>query len=185
MLFRSRASGLHFIPEERLGRGAVPTLSLAQNVLLTRTETLGPLGTLRPKALAAQALDIMSRYGVKASGPQASARSLSGGNLQKFLVGREVSRAPCVLVLNQPTWGVDAAASADIRQRLIDLARQGSAVLVISQDLDELFEIADRIAVIHQGKVSAPRLTRDVTREDIGLLMAAAPAGADGALHAH
>jgi simple sugar transport system ATP-binding protein len=90
-----------------------------------------------------------------------------------------------VLVLNQPTWGVDAAAAADIRQRLIDLSRQGAAVLVISQDLDELFEIADRLAVIHQGEVSAARLTREVTREDIGLLMAGETTRREGLSHAH
>jgi simple sugar transport system ATP-binding protein len=119
------------------------------------------------------------------SGDDPAARTLSGGNLQKFLVGREVSRKPCVLVLNQPTWGVDAAAAADIRQRLIDLSRQGAAVLVISQDLDELFEIADRMAVIHQGDVSDARLTREVTREEIGLLMAGETARGEGVSHAH
>ncbi|MDB5651097.1 MAG: transporter related protein, partial [Hyphomicrobiales bacterium] len=91
-----------------------------------------------------------------------------------FLVGREISRTPSVLVLNQPTWGVDASASAAIRQMLIDLSRAGSAVLVISQDLDELFEISDRLAVIHDGHLSPPLPTRSTTREEIGLLMGGA-----------
>ena len=182
-----RQYGAAFVPEERNGHAAAPDFTLSENILLSRHATGEVTRGLAIDSAAAKGLarDIIDTFDVRMSGDDPVARTLSGGNLQKFLVGREVSRAPCVLVLNQPTWGVDAAASADIRQRLIDLARQGSAVLVISQDLDELFEIADRIAVIHQGEVSAPRLTRDVTREDIGLLMAAAPAGADGALHAH
>ena len=98
--------------------------------------------------------------------------SLSGGNLQKFVVGREILREPRLLVVSQPTWGVDAGAAAAIRQALIDLAARGAAVLVISQDLDELFEIADRLAVICAGRLSAPRATRRADRGEIGMLMA-------------
>jgi ABC-type uncharacterized transport system ATPase subunit len=97
---------------------------------------------------------------------------LSGGNLQKFVVGRELDRNPAVLVVNQPTWGVDAGAAATIRQALVDLARAGSAILVISQDLDEIFEIADRIAVISRGQLSEAYPASELTREKIGLLMA-------------
>ncbi|MEZ5840661.1 MAG: hypothetical protein R3D02_09615 [Hyphomicrobiales bacterium] len=86
---------------------------------------------------------------------------LSGGNLQKFVVGREIDRQPSVLVVSQPTWGVDAGASADIRQALIDLSRARSAVrAIISQDLDEIFEIADRIAVMSRGRLSPARSRR-------------------------
>ncbi len=108
---------------------------------------------------------------MRTSGPDPLARTLSGGNLQKFLMGREILREPAVLVINQPTWGVDAWRGATIRQAIIDRAGQGAAVIVISQDLDELFEICDRIAVIHAGHLSAPRPARDTTREEIGLLM--------------
>ena len=113
------------------------------------------------------------------------ARSLSGGNLQKFVVGREILRKPALLVVSQPTWGVDAGASATIRQALIDLARAGSAVLVISQDLDELVEIADRIAVMFHGHLSEAYPAAEMTREKIGLLMGGAgeaPAAAQPAI---
>ena len=97
------------------------------------------------------------------------AASLSGGNLQKFIVGREILREPGVLVVSQPTWGVDAGAAAAIRQALIDLAARGAAVLVISQDLDELAEIADRIAVMFHGRLSAPLDAAAADRETLGL----------------
>ena len=181
-----RQYGAAFVPEERNGHAAAPDFALSENILLSRHATGEVTRGMSIDVAAAKALAraIIQSFDVRMSGDDPAARTLSGGNLQKFLVGREVSRTPCVLVLNQPTWGVDAAASADIRQRLIDLARQGAAVLVISQDLDELFEIADRIAVIHQGEVSGPRLTREVTREDIGLLMAGAQSRGEEVSHA-
>ncbi len=110
-----------------------------------------------------------------AEDPEAAA--LSGGNLQKFIIGRELDRKPAVLVVNQPTWGVDAGAAAKIRQALIELARSGSAVLVISQDLDELFEVSDAIAVMHNGKLSVPLPIAEATYEKIGLLMGGAEPG--------
>jgi len=181
-----RQYGAAFVPEERNGHAAAPDFALSENILLSRHATGEVTRGLSIDLSAAQKLArlVIDMFDVRMSGRDPAARTLSGGNLQKFLVGREVSRRPSVLVLNQPTWGVDAAASTEIRQRLIDLARQGSAVLVISQDLDELFEIADRLAVIHQGEISAAHVTREVTREDIGLLMAGAPARADEVLYA-
>ena len=109
--------------------------------------------------------------------PDPEASALSGGNLQKFVVGRELDRKPGVLVVCQPTWGVDAGAATTIRQALIDLAEAGSAVLVISQDHDEILEISDRGAVISQGRLSVPHDAHGITRESIGLLM--------GGAHAH
>jgi simple sugar transport system ATP-binding protein len=108
---------------------------------------------------------------VRRAAPDPKASALSGGNLQKFVVGREIDRAPGILVVNQPTWGVDAGAARTIRQALVDLARAGSAVLMISQDLDEIFEIADRIAVLSSGRLSQPRPAEAMTADDIGLLM--------------
>jgi simple sugar transport system ATP-binding protein len=149
-----RAMGLHFVPEERLGRGAVPGLSLAQNLLLTRQEAITPGGWIRPRALAQQAQAVIERFHVKAGGPQAVAKSLSGGNLQKFIVGREVSAKPAVLIVSQPTWGVDVGASAQIRGEILALRDDGCAVLVVSEELDELFEICDRLHVIAKGRLS-------------------------------
>ena len=120
---------------------------------------------------------------VSKSARDPEAAALSGGNLQKFIIGRELDRRPTVMVVNQPTWGVDAGAAARIRQSLIELARSGSAVLVISQDLDELFEISDAIAVMHNGELSKPLPRAEATFEKIGLLMGGAePGHADHAL---
>ncbi|MCC2112616.1 MAG: ABC transporter ATP-binding protein [Hyphomicrobiales bacterium] len=162
-----------FVPEERLGHAAVPGLTLSQNVVLTRH---GDAGIVRRGFLiGARAKKIAERiteiFDVRKSHRDPEAGSLSGGNLQKFVVGREIDRKPGVFVVSQPTWGVDAGAAADIRQALVDLARSGSAVLVISQDLDEIFEIADRIAVISRGTLSTPVAAAEIDRGTIGLLM--------------
>jgi len=165
---RRRTLGLHFVPEERLGRGAVPTLSLSQNLLLTRRDAIGAGGWIRVGALRAQAQDIIARYKVKANGPDAAAKSLSGGNLQKFIVGREIEAKPRLLIVSQPTWGVDVGASAQIRGEILALRDAGCAVLVVSEELDELFEISDRLHVIAKGRLS-PSLDRaDATVERIG-----------------
>jgi general nucleoside transport system ATP-binding protein len=108
---------------------------------------------------------------VKATGPEALARSLSGGNLQKFIVGREMMQDPQVLAVAQPTWGVDAGAAAAIRQALVDLAGRGAAVIVVSQDLDELLSLSDRLAVMNEGRLSAPLIVGEASIEEIGLLM--------------
>jgi ABC-type uncharacterized transport system ATPase subunit len=170
-----RKKNAAFVPEERLGHGAVPGMKLSQNIVLTRHSTGDKLvnGGMVSTANAGQMEQrIKQVFDVRMSHDDPEARSLSGGNLQKFVVGRELDRQPGVLIINQPTWGVDAGAAALIRQAIIDLARSGSAVLVISQDLDEIFEIADRIAVISRGYLSEPEPAADVTRERVGLLMA-------------
>ncbi|MBK5207098.1 MAG: ABC transporter ATP-binding protein [Polaromonas sp.] len=156
---RRRALGLHFVPEERLGRGAVPSLSLARNLLLTRKEAVGTGGWLKRKPLQAQAQRIIARYNVKSGGPQAVARSLSGGNLQKFIMGREIDANPVLLIVSQPTWGVDVGAATQIRGELLKLRDAGGAVLVVSEELDELFEICDRLYVMAKGRLS-PSLPR-------------------------
>jgi ABC-type uncharacterized transport system ATPase subunit len=154
---KRRSQGLHFVPEERLGRGAVPSLSLAQNLLLTRDEAvakegwLGHFGWLNLHQLQQQ---------VKAGGADAVARSLSGGNLQKFIVGREIEAAPKLLIVSQPTWGVDVGASAQIRAALMALRDAGCAVLVVSEELEELLELSDVLYVIANGKLS-PAIKRE------------------------
>jgi simple sugar transport system ATP-binding protein len=163
-----RKLGLHFVPEERLGRGAVPTLSLAQNTLLTRTENVGRSGWLRMAAVQALAASLIERFKVKAGGPDAVARSLSGGNLQKFIVGREIDARPKLLIVSQPTWGVDVGAAAQIRGELLALRDAGCAVLVVSEELDELFEISDRLLVIAQGRLSPSVPAAKATIEMIG-----------------
>jgi simple sugar transport system ATP-binding protein len=163
-----RALGLHFVPEERLGRGAVPTLGLAHNLLLTRSEALGAGGWIRSAELKAQAKGLIERFHVKCSGPDAAARSLSGGNLQKFIVGREIDANPRVLIVSQPTWGVDVGAAAQIRGEILRLRDSGCAVLVVSEELDELFEICDRLQVLAKGRLSPSIDIAQATVEKIG-----------------
>jgi simple sugar transport system ATP-binding protein len=151
---RRRALGLHFVPEERLGRGAVPALGLAHNLMLTRRDAIGRSGWIDVRRLEAQARDIITRFNVKAGGPHAAARSLSGGNLQKFIVGREIDAQPSLLIISQPTWGVDVGAAAQIRAEILALRDAGCAVLVVSEELDELFELSDRLHVIAHGRLS-------------------------------
>ncbi|TPJ50987.1 ABC transporter ATP-binding protein [Mesorhizobium sp. B2-7-1] len=167
-----RKLGLAFVPEERLGRGAVPSHTLWENAVLTAhrfgTVRKGLVDRRRASAFAAGIID---RFKVKANGPGATAQSLSGGNLQKFIVGREIALAPKLLLVSQPTWGVDVGASAFIRQTIVDLSRAGTAVFVVSEELDELFEICDQLLVICQGRVSPPLVRASTDREEIGLLM--------------
>jgi simple sugar transport system ATP-binding protein len=163
-----RAAGLHFVPEERLGRGAVPSLSLSQNTLLTRTQAVSPRGWIDTGAVVRLANQLIQGFNVKAGGAAAPAKSLSGGNLQKFIMGREIDARPKLLIVSQPTWGVDVGAAAQIRASLLALRDGGCAVLVVSEELDELFEVSDRLLVMAKGRVSPSIATRDATRGRIG-----------------
>jgi simple sugar transport system ATP-binding protein len=171
-----RAMGMLAAPEERLGHAAAPDMSLVENALLTGAvrENLAPRGLIDWAATRAFADRIIAAFDVRTPGHHVAARALSGGNLQKFVIGREILQAPRVLVVNQPTWGVDAAAAAAIRQALLDLAQQGAALVVISQDLDELMELADEFAALNAGRLSAQRPTAGLTMDEIGLMMGGA-----------
>jgi general nucleoside transport system ATP-binding protein len=172
-----RKAGMAFVAEERLGHGAVPDLPLSSNIVLSRhasDEIIATKGLVNMTEAAKAKDRVVRTNDVRMGRHDPEARALSGGNLQKFVMGRELDRTPGILVVNQPTWGVDAGAASAIRQALINLSRSGSAVLVISQDLDEIFEIADRIAVISRGQLSDARPASQMTREAIGLLMAGA-----------
>ncbi len=171
-----RGLGLLCAPEERLGHAAAPDMSLTENALLTGRlrqglETGGFVDWAKTRGFAQ---DIIARFDVRTPGPWVAARALSGGNLQKFVIGREILQDPKVLVVNQPTWGVDASAAAAIRQALLDLAQGGAAVIVISQDLDELLEISDRFCALNDGRLSAPRPARGLGMEDVGLMLGGA-----------
>ena len=174
-----RRLGLAYVPEERIGRGAVPEMSLADNVVLTAHDGKVKHGLLDRAAAVKHAADCIAGFDVRSGGPQAAAGSLSGGNLQKFIVGREVSLAPKVMVVAQPTWGVDVAATALIRQKILDLAARGTAVLVVSEDLGEILEICDRVAVMAGGRLSPSRPVAGTDAMEIGRWMAGAfPASA-------
>jgi len=173
-----RQLGAAFVPEERLGHSAVPDLKLSENLLLARHVSdnaaftgLGAIRYIMNEQLQQATKRICEVMDVRKSGTDPAASSLSGGNLQKFIMGRELDRQPSIMVVNQPTWGVDAGAAARVRQALIDLARSGSCVIVISQDLDEIFEISDVISVMSDGHLSKPEDASNMTREEIGLLM--------------
>ncbi|WP_406735626.1 ABC transporter ATP-binding protein [Thioclava sp. GXIMD4215] len=178
-----RAYGLLTAPEERLGHAAVPAMSLTENTLLTGTirRPLAKGGMVDMAAARAFAEEIITAFDVRTPGPHVAARALSGGNLQKFVVGREVLQEPVVLVVNQPTWGVDALAAASIRQALLDVAAKGGAVIVISQDLDELMEVSDHFAALNAGSLSPPRPTKGLSIEEIGLMLGGAHGMGDAA----
>ncbi len=182
-----RAVGMGFVPEERLGHGAVPDMSLWENAFLSGATRMKLLknGFIKIAQSTDYAGDIVTGFNVKTASVDNAASSLSGGNLQKFIFGREVLQKPGVIIALQPTWGVDAGSTAAIRQSLLDLSAAGAAVLVISQDLEELFEISDLMAVICEGGLSEFQPTEDLTVEEIGLLMAGikSHASKDGAAH--
>ncbi|MEM8791774.1 MAG: ABC transporter ATP-binding protein [Pseudomonadota bacterium] len=171
-----RLAGAAFVPEERIGHAAVTEMALPQNILLShhRAERLVRGGWIDARKMRSWADKVRADFDVRSGSARPVAGALSGGNLQKFVVGREILRNPGVLVVSQPTWGVDPGAAAVIREALVRLAETGAAVLVISQDLEELFALADRIAVIHDGQLSAPEPVEDLTAERVGLLMAGA-----------
>ncbi|WP_425073819.1 ABC transporter ATP-binding protein [Sagittula sp. S175] len=171
-----RAEGLLSGPEERLGHAAAPNMSLTENAVLTAAHrkglvTNGFIDWARTRAFAEE---VIAQFDVRTPGPGTAARALSGGNLQKFVVGREIAQTPDVLILNQPTWGVDAAAAAFIRQQILDVAARGGAVVVISQDLDELMEVSDRFGALNEGRLSAIRPVTELDIEQIGLMMGGA-----------
>src|SRR3954464_10817087 len=169
-----RRLGAAFVPEERLGHATAPRFRLSENAL-SSGHAASPMvrrGFIDREQTRAFVERITKAYDVRKAKPDPEAVSLSGGNLQKYVVGREILREPRLLIVSQPTWGVDAGAAAAIRQAIIDLAARGAAVLVMSQDLDELYEISDRLVVMCGGRLSAPRQTRRADRGEVGMLMA-------------
>ena len=167
-----RAGGLAFVPEDRLGRGAVPEMSLTDNALLTaHRQGLVRRGFIRAAVATDFTKDCIARFDVRTPGPEAEAGALSGGNLQKFIMGREMMLAPKLLMVAQPTWGVDIGAATLIRHRLVAMRNQGAAILVISEELEELFEICDQLHVLHQGRLTKALPTASTSPEQIGAYM--------------
>ncbi|MBH3426224.1 ABC transporter ATP-binding protein [Pseudomonas alkylphenolica] len=168
-----RRLGMAFVPAERLGHGAVPDMSLADNALLSSFhQGLVGHGMVRRGRVEALAENIVCRFGVKTPDIHTLARSLSGGNLQKFILGREVMQQPTLLVAAHPTWGVDVGAAATIHRELIALRDAGAAILVISEDLDELFQISDRLGALCSGRLSPLKATAHTTLTEVGRWMA-------------
>jgi len=167
-----RKLGFSFVPEERLGRGAVPEMSLADNSLLTAHDAgMKKGGFIKRKIERAFTRRCIEEFDVRTPSPEAEAGALSGGNLQKFILGREIMQAPDVMLVSQPTWGVDIGAATMIRRRLIEMRDTGAAVLVISEELEELFEICDVLHVLHEGHLSPALDARAISVDEIGAYM--------------
>jgi simple sugar transport system ATP-binding protein len=168
-----RLNGLAFVPEERNGHAAVPSMRLSENALLTSFERAGAvqMGVVNQNYAAQFADRVSAMFDVRRPEANPLASALSGGNLQKFVVGREIAKKPELLIVSQPTWGVDVGAAQFIRKAMIDLAAGGASVIVISQDLEEIFAVSHKIAVLHEGSLSKAYPAAEMNPQTIGLLM--------------
>jgi simple sugar transport system ATP-binding protein len=168
------AAGVAHVPEDRLGTGLAPSLSITRNAVMKTYRSppvsLGPL--LRLRRMAEVARSLIARYDVKTPGPETPARNLSGGNLQKLVLGREFQGEPRVLVAAQPTRGLDVGAIETVHGYLRTAAAEGVAVLVVSEDLDEILTLVDRVVVMYEGEIVAGLDASSATAEEIGYLMA-------------
>jgi simple sugar transport system ATP-binding protein len=164
------------IPEDRLGTGVAPSLSIAENLVLKayRRPPISTNGLLRRGRIRTSAVELMRRFDISAPGPTTPTRLLSGGNVQKVLLARELSSRPRVLVAASPTRGLDVAATDNVRALLLEAADQGVGILLISEDLDEILALADRIAVIYEGRIMGIVDRQTAKVEELGLLMAGA-----------
>ena len=173
-------SAVAFVPEERNGHGAVTTMTLAENAFLSGyiRNTLVRFGVIDRKRTRAFANDIIKRFDVAQRAPARRHARCPAATCKSSWWGARCCRNPSVLAINQPTWGVDAGAALAIHEAIMELAAAGAAVVIISQDLDELFVLADRIAVIAGGRLSAPIPTHQATIEFIGRLMGGPSASA-------
>jgi len=165
-----RALGLRYVPEQRLGHAVVAGMTLSDNALLTDL-SLQSSHVLNVDKASERAAQIVQRFGVRAA-TSAKIETLSGGNLQKFIAGREMLAVPRVLLLDQPTWGVDAGSTSAIRNELIALRAAGCAIVVVSEELDELYQLADRVVVMAGGRLSPSRAPQQIDTAELGRWMA-------------
>jgi ABC-type uncharacterized transport system ATPase subunit len=168
---RRRKLGLRYVPEQRLGHAAVAGMTLTDNVSLT-DGSLRSSGVLNIDKARDGAAQIVRQFRVRAATTEQKIETLSGGNLQKFIVGREVLPAPRVLLLDQPTWGVDVGSAASIRNELIALRAAGCAIVIVSEELDELYQLADRLMVMAGGRLSGSRAPHELSVGELGRWMA-------------
>jgi len=168
------AAGVARMPEDRQHDGVVGTMSVADNIAIeeVRSRSFSRLGLLDRRAMQARATSAIAAYDIRCPGPDAEARLLSGGNVQKLILARVLEREPRVILANQPTRGLDVGAQSEVHRRIIAARDRGAAVLVISEDLDELFALADRFLVVHAGEVSDAGPSDHLDRSAVGLLMA-------------
>jgi ABC-type uncharacterized transport system ATPase subunit len=171
---RIRDSGLGYVPEERMRDGVIADLSVAENLLLvgSRNRAFSRLGFLRRRVIRQHCQALVDSFAVKTPSLDTPVRNLSGGNIQKLIMARELSAEPRVMLVAQPTRGIDVGSAQYIHERLVEQRDQGSAVLIISEDLDEVMSISDRILVMYEGSIIGEADPRTTTREAIGLMMA-------------
>lgn len=168
-----RGLGVAIVPEERLGRGAVPKMTLADNALLTASgQGLVQRGMIRFERVREFSREVIRRFGVRCTGETSTAGSLSGGNLQKYIIGREALQNPRLLVASHPTWGVDVGSAVAIHEALVKLRDEGAAIVLISEDLDELYQLCNRIGALCAGRLSPLAPTRELDIEQLGQWMA-------------
>lgn len=168
--------GVAYVPQDRLGTGLAPDLSIAENLILKRYRRppISRAPFLRPSVIASEADRLMTQFDVRAPSADTPTRRLSGGNVQKVLLAREMSGAPKVLVVSSPTQGLDVGAVATVHQLLLDAAAKGVGVLLVSEDLDEVMALSDRIAVMYEGKILACIEASEADISRIGMLMGGA-----------
>ena len=168
------AAGVARMPEDRQHDGVVGAMTVAENIAIEdlRDAAYQRMGFLNFRAITARAEAAIAAYDIRCPGPHAEARLLSGGNLQKLILARVLERNPRLILANQPTRGLDVGAQADVHRRLIAARDAGAAVLVISEDLDELFALADRFLVAHGGDVTDAGSSETLDRQTVGLMMA-------------
>ncbi|ADV64338.1 ABC transporter ATP-binding protein [Desulfurococcus mucosus] len=163
--------GIAYIPESRK-IGLIHDMSVLENSILTSIdEYTGRLGIVNWKKAKEKAVEVIKEYGVQPPNPDTPVKFLSGGNQQKLMVGREIARKPRILVVAEPTQGVDVASTEFIRKRLLELRNQGIGILLVSTDLDEIFQLSDRVAVMYEGRIMGEGRVEEFTPEKIGLLM--------------
>ncbi|WP_085787240.1 ABC transporter ATP-binding protein [Ketogulonicigenium robustum] len=173
-VLQRRASGVASIPEDRLAEGLAPQSTIAENLIATRLQDdrFVRRGLLDLKAMRANAVAAIQHFAIRAGGPDFTANTLSGGNMQKVVVARELARQPALLLVNQPTRGVDLGATQFIWERLTEARDGGAAVLLVSADLSELMALSDRLVVFYRGQIVAAFVNSDaLTAEELGRYM--------------
>jgi general nucleoside transport system ATP-binding protein len=176
----ARRAGLGYVPEERMRDGVVPDFTVAENLMLADSQEPRVVhhGVLRRAAIKSRATELVASFDIRTPTLDTPTRNLSGGNIQKLIMARELSGDPVVLLVAQPTRGIDIAAAHYVHERLREHRERGIAILIISEDLDEVISLSDRILVMYEGQIIGEAGAETSTREAIGLMMAGIAAGA-------
>lgn len=165
--------GVGRIPEDRNSTGIIGDMTVLENVAIEKfwKKAYSRFGLLNFKNLASHSLALLTQFDVRCGGIDSPARAMSGGNMQKLILARALSEKPRIIIANQPTWGLDVGATAFVHRQLLEASRNGAGVIIISEDLDELFKVADTLQVMYQGSLSRPLDPSQTTAEEVGLAM--------------